>query len=257
MSVTAMSWAWKQPLDPTAKFVLLALADHANDVDFTCWPSLNSLQTKTGFSRPTIWKAIDRLVELKVMKRVGLHANGSTLYEVQIGNDVTLGNELTQVTTLPLVGNDVAKVGNVGNKVGNDVTPNHNNHHESSMNHHAMKFSDDDFKTAKRMYEDILKINAGHKTPNLEKWANTIRLLRQIDGRAIFDIVDLWSWANNDPFWQSNILSPDKLRKKWDQLMLKKNIKPGGKKKTYEDYQNALKPKEEVRNVNNTFGAMD
>ena len=133
MSVTAMSWAWKQPLDPTTKFILLALADHANDVDFTCWPSLNSLQKKTGFSRPTIWKAIDRLVELNVMKRVGLHANGSMLYEVQVGNDVTIGKDVTQVTTLTLVGNDVNKVGNVGNKVGNDVTPNHNNHHESSL----------------------------------------------------------------------------------------------------------------------------
>lgn len=114
-----MSWAWKQDLDPTDKFVLVALADHANDEDFTCWPSLSHLQKKTGYSRPTIWKAIDRLVKHGAVKRVGESAAESTVYRVEVGN------ELTQVTKLPKVGNHVNKVGNQGNKVGNHVTPNH------------------------------------------------------------------------------------------------------------------------------------
>lgn len=128
MSISAMSWAWEQPIDPTTKFVLLALADHANDVDFTCWPSLTHLEKKTGYSRPTIWKAIDRLVEIGLMRRVGTHASGATLYEITVGNVVT-----RQVSTLPRLGNDVNGVGNVGNKLGNDVTPNHKNHHEPSI----------------------------------------------------------------------------------------------------------------------------
>lgn len=133
MSVSAMAWAWKQDLDPTPKFVLLALSDHANDVDFTCWPSLSLLVKKTGFSRPTIWKAIDRLVELGAMERVGTHATGATLYRVSVGNEITQGNDVTQVSTLPRLGNDVNGVGNVGNKLGNDVTSNHKNHHEPSV----------------------------------------------------------------------------------------------------------------------------
>lgn len=143
MSVSAMSWAWKQELDPTTKFVLLALADHANDIDFTCWPSLTHLELKTGLSRPTIWKAVDRLENIGLTRRAGIHQTGATLYEVIVGEEFRQVSKLPsrqvtklpsrQVSTLPGVGNHVNGVGNVGNKLGNDVTPNHKNHHESSI----------------------------------------------------------------------------------------------------------------------------
>lgn len=138
MSIKAMSWAWDQPIDPTAKFILIALSDHANDVDFTCWPSLTHLMAKTGFTRPTIWKTIDRLTETGLIVRTGVHASGATLYRVSVGKQVTLGSNITQVSTLPCLGNVVNRVGNVGNKLGNDVTPNHKNHHEPSINHNKI-----------------------------------------------------------------------------------------------------------------------
>lgn len=117
MSVIAIAWAWKQQIDPTDKFILIALSDHANDEDYTCWPSLSHLQKKTGYSRPTIWKSIDRLINIGAVSRVaGGSKSGSTLYKIHIGNDVTLGNELTQVTKLTRVGNQI-------NMLGNDVTP--------------------------------------------------------------------------------------------------------------------------------------
>ena len=37
----------------------------------------------------------------------------------------------------------------------------------------------------------------------------------------------------------------------------KNNLQKESGKKTYEDYQNALKPNEEVKNVNNTYDALD
>lgn len=224
-----MTWAWKQQLDPTTKFVLVALSDHANDVDFTCWPSLTHLQIKTGYSRPTIWKAIDKLVAIEAMSRAGLHASGATLYRVQVGNDVTLGKEITQVSTLPKLGNVGNKLGNVGNKVGNDVTPNHKNHHEPSITimsdtSDAIKektnFTVEDLSVANIILADLRLINPGHQKPNLNKWANTIRIMRERDGRTLTEIIGRWRWANKDSFWCSNILSPDKLRAKWDQLTL-------------------------------------
>jgi len=120
-----MAWAWKQPLPPTEKFILLALSDHANDEDYTCWPSLKHLSRKTGFSRPTIWKTIDRLIVLGIVARVGQSAAGSTKYRIEVGQALTQGKDVTRVTSLPGVGNDVNRVGNHGNKPGNDVTPNH------------------------------------------------------------------------------------------------------------------------------------
>ncbi len=134
-----MAWVWKQPLPPTDKFVLLALADHAADDDFECWPSLSHLETKTGYTRTTIWRSIDRLIQNGAVKRVGESKAGSTTYQVQVGKQLTLGAELTQVTTSPRVGAEM-NINQVTTspRVGADVTSNHQlTITEPSLNHHT------------------------------------------------------------------------------------------------------------------------
>jgi hypothetical protein len=59
------------------------------------------------------------------------------------------------------------------------------------------------------------------KQPNLDKWANEIRLMRERDKRTDREIRATFTWANRDSFWQSNILSPSKLRDKFSTLSLK------------------------------------
>ena len=60
MSVRAMSWVWQQPIKGTAKLVLLALADHAND-DGKCWPGIETVAKKCGVSRITVINNISKL----------------------------------------------------------------------------------------------------------------------------------------------------------------------------------------------------
>lgn len=79
-----------------------------------------------------------------------------------------------------------------------------------------------DLVTAEWMYQQILTLNPTHKKPNIEKWADEIRLIRERDGRSDEEIRTLFAWANNDPFWRTNILSPATLRKQWDKLVIKK-----------------------------------
>lgn len=80
MSVKMISWAFKQSVSPTEKLVLIALADHANDEDFTCWPSLSHLVKKTSLHKKTIWKAIDRLVDMGLVRRISDESKRSTTY---------------------------------------------------------------------------------------------------------------------------------------------------------------------------------
>ncbi len=57
MSNDALSWAWKAPLAPGPKFVLVALADHGTDhsgEDWTCWPSVERLMSRTAFKRSAV-----------------------------------------------------------------------------------------------------------------------------------------------------------------------------------------------------------
>lgn len=74
------------------------------------------------------------------------------------------------------------------------------------------------------MFERIQDDAPNAKKPNFEDWANEIRVMRERDGpdRSLEQIKALFDWANRDPFWKSNILSPAKLREKWDQLQIKR-----------------------------------
>lgn len=88
--------------------------------------------------------------------------------------------------------------------------------------------SKEDFELAKLMLSKIVAIapNAiGTKPPQqpitISKWADTLRLMREQDGRAPPEIRKVFEWANRDSFWRSNILSANKLREKFDQLKLR------------------------------------
>jgi hypothetical protein len=67
------------------------------------------------------------------------------------------------------------------------------------------------------------------REPNWAAWANDIRLMRQRDGRSHRQICEMFGRANRDTFWRRNVLSPAKLREKWDELALKlATLRPGG-----------------------------
>jgi hypothetical protein len=88
-------------------------------------------------------------------------------------------------------------------------------------------FTDGDMAVAKWMWGLILKLQPNRKPPSLDAWANDIRLLREVDGRAYGEIERLYSLVHNDDFWRTNILSPSKLRAKWDDLSLQLPRKTG------------------------------
>ena len=83
-----------------------------------------------------------------------------------------------------------------------------------------LNFSPDDIEFAKKMRGDILDTNVAHMfSASEESWANDIRIMREKDKRRLGDALAVWVWAHGNHFWQPNILSPNKLREKYDQLM--------------------------------------
>ena len=82
-------------------------------------------------------------------------------------------------------------------------------------------FSTEDRGLAIYIHSKIKELNPKAKDPSIDKWANEIRLMRERDKRSHEEIIDIFTWANNDPFWRTNILSPSKLRKQFDQLTIK------------------------------------
>lgn len=62
MSIAALKWAFRLPIDGPAKAVLLALADHAHDDDDTCFPKLDRIQHWAGIRLRAVRMALDKLV---------------------------------------------------------------------------------------------------------------------------------------------------------------------------------------------------
>ncbi|MGH0567320.1 hypothetical protein ACQVQF_24705 [Bacillus cereus] len=91
------------------------------------------------------------------------------------------------------------------------------------------KFETCDTNGAKYLFEKIKDNNPKQKEPNFDSWANDFRLMREKDNRELQEIKDVIDWCQADPFWQGNILSPKKLREKFDQLTIQMKSKKGAK----------------------------
>ena len=67
MSFNASKWAWDQDLKPSAKFVLLALADCLNERTGRLNPSISAISEKTGQNRKIIISSLSILEGLGLM----------------------------------------------------------------------------------------------------------------------------------------------------------------------------------------------
>lgn len=95
-----------------------------------------------------------------------------------------------------------------------------------------LKYEIPDMENAKLLFQLMLENNENCKEPNWESWANEMRLMRERDKRTDEQIQYVIKWSQRDPFWKTNILSPSKLRKRFDQLVVK--IKEEEKKRKKE-----------------------
>jgi phage replication O-like protein O len=93
---------------------------------------------------------------------------------------------------------------------------------------------------ASLLLEEIKKNKPDFKEPNLQVWANDIDLMMRRDKRSAENIERVIKWAQADhgdgtgrwKGWASNILSPGKLREKFDELELKMRETDGRKPKS-------------------------
>ena len=108
---------------------------------------------------------------------------------------------------------------------------------ETETDNIVTDFSSDsnEIRLSSLLYELMLQNNPNAKKPNFQSWAKSIDLMIRIDQRNIGDIEDVIRWCQSDDFWHVNILSTAKLRKQFDQLLLKMNGKKPGPKTRLED----------------------
>lgn len=77
----------------------------------------------------------------------------------------------------------------------------------------------DEIRLSKLLFEYIQKRDPGAKVPDFQKWAYHVDKLRLIDNRPFKQIEEIIHWCQRDKFWRKNILSTEKLRKQFSQLI--------------------------------------
>ena len=101
-----------------------------------------------------------------------------------------------------------------------------NNNNKNDKNDKKVIYSPDHLAVAEHLLIRIRENKPDFKEPNLKQWANTIRLMEERDNRSLERIREVIDWCQRDEFWQSNILSADKLRKQFDKLEMQMNRRP-------------------------------
>jgi len=91
-----------------------------------------------------------------------------------------------------------------------------------------------EFRLANFLFSHIKRNNPKAKEPNIQSWAGDFDKILRIDKRPVEEVKSVISWSQKDEFWFQNILSATKLRKQYDQLLLK---------------MGALKPVKEIETI--------
>lgn len=88
MSIEVMTWVWRNgPKDPTARLVLLAIADHAND-DGDCYPSMAGIAEKACVTERGARGIVRRLeADGWLSTKVGGGRGGKSQYRVLMGRN--------------------------------------------------------------------------------------------------------------------------------------------------------------------------
>lgn len=198
-------------LQPLTRLVLLTISNHLDPTSVSCTLKAQTIVMETSMSRTSVVKHI-RLAEAfgwlvksqhSTCTRDGYEFNAKlpTKDVVKITEPIKVVEPVVADKPVPKAPKDavVSKREKNGWKWGTSA----------------------DLKVAEYIFGCIKRIDSRARQPNYAVWSNDVRLMRSNDQRTPREICEVFKWANEDQFWQSNILSPSKLREKYTALKTK------------------------------------
>jgi hypothetical protein len=229
VSIKLMSMAFNASVgNPVRKLILIKLCDNAND-DGVCWPSYGRIADQCEVSKRCAMEHIKWLSEngfLKIDSRFKDGNQSSNCYTISdhklmqaSANRGENNSPTSEQCSPPLV--------NVVHPPSEPCSPRtiietSDRTLKDSMSKN--KFSDEDKKCAEWLFAKLKEFIPDCKAPSLNGWAEHVRKMREIDNREHKDICQIWLWCRKDSFESANVQSPEKLRKRFDQLKTKMNM---------------------------------
>lgn len=296
MSVSVMSKVMKHYQGAGGEYTLaLCLADFANEMGDSIYPSVSTLAYNSRQSERTVQRQLRAMVAAKWLEisEMGGGSGKATRYRISrrwLADPESWAAEQPEGVRWrkPAAGHcadfvtvSAEKKGDTGVTVSpkKRVTNEHENGDtavspeqeqppyippispkaEDQVKPCATATDDPDAKAdcelAEWMFGLIKAMHPGHKPPQWAEWRKAIRLMRVRDHRTRKEIGGLFRWANGHEFWASNILSPGKLRRKWDVLVIQRR-KDGGQLHQQHDAddRNCIRCHEPTRGSRNVPG---
>lgn len=215
-----MGQVWELDLPHNHQSVALAFADHGKDDGSSIFPSLAHVAWKCGYSSRQVQRVVRELeaggLLVKVAEAVGHRA---VEYRMDVSAvpakppwtpDKTSGRQIVAPTSDASRG-DIAMAPEPSEEPSVGTT-------SSEV---VLIVRADDQELSHLLAELINQRDPKAKVaPNSASWQRDMRLLIKDRDGDVQEVERVLRWSQADHFWQSNILSPGKLRKQFTMLLL-------------------------------------
>lgn len=193
---------------------LVFLHKNTTRADGFTWQTAKDWEEHTGLSDYQVKKALDKLVELKIIELKNTYIVGTQIkcrhqrfiLKCDVKENLIPDFEETLKSEMQV---SLKPVNSIEHIIEPIIESEHTNKKEA-------------IELAKILKEEILKRypnNLGaNKKDCIDRWAVDIEKMIRIDKRDINSIEKAILWALNDTFWQKNIWSGKNLRKHYDRL---------------------------------------
>lgn len=224
MSNRALTWAFDQDLKSGPKFVLVALADWADD-EGSCFPGVQTIARRVGAGETAVRENLARLKEAGLIveerRNRASGARTSNRYWLQMSGRIDLKPESEGGNLEPESGEPTAGIrgGQEPESEGESeppvVTP--------QRTHIVGKPPTTGAQHAERLcilLADLIEANGSKRPAVTKRWLDACRLLIDADGRSPENVEGAIRWSQADEFWKGNIESMPTLRRQFDRLRL-------------------------------------
>lgn len=234
---------WTTDLPPHSKYLACYLRKFMNAHNDMAYPGYERMESETGLSRATIAKYLEILEKEGWIARERGGRNKSTRYIAVFPKTLeskikSLGDELYKGGKS--LNHDIKSLADDEKSLGAKQELNKRTKQEN-------KYSPDDKRLAEYIYQRVLFVAPKAKAPNIGKWASVIRLMRERDNLNYREIAEVFTWANSHHFWQTNILSPEKLRTQFATLHAQKEGENENTQRPNQQTQSKLTPAQRTR----------
>lgn len=234
MSIEAIAWVLNDAPcnNPTQRLVLVALANHARPDGTAAFPSVATIQRYTALSERAIRYHLDALEDSGLIVRCDSRIVAAYIQRSDrrpIGYNLMLGLS-REVQVEQVVEERGANDDSNGVHLVHERGACHSERGAGDAPKPYITVQEPSIGTVSRVSPDAhrlcellkaLMVENGCREPTVtEGWLAEMDRLMRIDGRSAEEVEACIRWCQADSFWRANILSPRKLRMKFDQMRL-------------------------------------